>query len=554
MSNAAVTVHGHGRNWTLELKAQGMVIGRSPDCDIVLDSHRVSRRHARIFQDPFKRWIVEDVGSRNGVWLADRRVEAAAVLHGDQIGIGPFRMTFRDDTPRQIEPDPQTTTATTITLEDSSGDVLAVSESPGALDAGQLRRLNEITERLSELTTPAQLYPEVCRLLAASGGGVAAAVRLPAPSQTGPDWRILACSAGCDPAGEDAPPPTNLHLSRRVLESARSGSPAVMASSAQSPGAALSLTIVDVGRPRAVLCAPMTQMGEVLDVLYLDVVFDQTGPPALDFVRAVARQTSLARRSLLLAEARAERRILDHQLALARDIQAKLVPSRPEAPPGLDVAVCYRPAMWVGGDYCDTWLLPDGRLAFAVGDVCGKGLAAAMVMANLQAALRATAAFRPAPTEVLDQVSSLVCPNLPDEMFITLFLAVFDPRRGSLDYVNAGHILPLLLDPHGPAELAGGRNRPLGVHEGRFQGDRVTIAPGAGLLIVTDGVTEAPSPGGELFGAARAAEAARTPGAESAEAIVQRLLDALADHRGHLPQHDDLTVLAMLYRGTAIAD
>jgi serine phosphatase RsbU (regulator of sigma subunit) len=298
-----------------------------------------------------------------------------------------------------------------------------------------------------------------------------------------------------------------------------------------------------------VVCAPIATGKAGLDCLYLDLPADARGESLLEFVQAVVRQVGLVRKGLLWAEVNAERRTLDCQLALARQIQSRLVQTQAPEVPGIDVAVCYQPAMWVGGDYCDLWSLPDGRLAFAVADVAGKGLSAAMVMSNLHAALHTAMSYCPRPAEAVTQVNQHLCGHLPGTMFVTLFLGVLEPRSGQLTYVDAGHGLALLLRRNGQACVLDQMDNPvLGAFDSAFEARHQELPPGTGLLIVTDGITESLSPASEQFGMARLQAAAAVAPLVSAEQLVQAVLQAASNFRQDGPAYDDLTVLTLLNR------
>ena len=120
MATAKLTIAGQGGSTEVALDANGAIIGRSPSCDAVLDSGRVSRRHARIFQDPFGRWIVEDLGSRNGVTIGGQRIGARAVLPGEKIVVGPFTLSLSQEVDQDIAPDPSVPTGTTLIEEDAT--------------------------------------------------------------------------------------------------------------------------------------------------------------------------------------------------------------------------------------------------------------------------------------------------------------------------------------------------------------------------------------------------------------------------------------------------
>jgi len=551
---AILTIDNEGQIRQVELSPEGALLGRSATCEIVLASARASRRHARVFRDPFDRWLIQDLDSRNGVWIREERIEGISVVHpGQSFRVGSCKLTIEPDVSMEIEATPSVHTATSLIVEPTTDEVLTTPEARGRPVATvHLKELNAIVDRIGELGSPRELYPEVCDLLARGSETVAVVIRLPGPPQPlPPSPTVLACSFGGSrrSAGEAA----NLHLSRRVLESVRTGNGAVMASNAGAEQANLGLTIVDDQRPRAVLCAPVTEPGEVIDLLYLDVPGARSGGEYLDFLQAVAKQVSSARKGLLLAKARSERALLDQQLALAREIQQGLTPTGLQDVAGADVAVHYQPAMWVGGDYCDVWPLPDGRIALAVGDVSGKGLAAAMVMTSLQAALRATMSFCTDPAQVMERINDQLERSLPDSMFVTFFLGLFDPAKGELSYVNAGHVQPVTIHPSGQAEIWDiPANRPLGIIAGAFEPRCQTLSPGTGMVIVTDGITEATSPEGELLGVERLCDLLQGLTGGPAEGLTSHVVEGAEEFRQTMPQQDDITVLS-LYRPSADA-
>ncbi|MCX5655275.1 MAG: PP2C family protein-serine/threonine phosphatase [Planctomycetota bacterium] len=325
-----------------------------------------------------------------------------------------------------------------------------------------------------------------------------------------------------------------------------------MASNVRLSDGQLGLTGVDGQRSRAVFCAPIGAGEDWADLLYLEVSAEQAGADALAFIRVAARQVGLVGQSILRTEDVAERRALDHQLAMAREIQSNLVPRSLDIAPGLDLALAYEPALWVGGDYCDIWLLADGRVAFAVGDVSGKGFPAALVMANLQAALRAAVNSRPDPAEAVSQVGRHMAAHLPDGMFVTMFMGLLDPPTGRLTYLNAGHILPLLVRGSGEvSELGQPNNLPLGLSSAAFLHDDAVLEIGTALVAVTDGVTEAASPDGDRFGLDRLMSLLKGTPFTSSQDLVGAITRGVREFCGDQPQHDDITVLGLLRREPA---
>jgi len=551
MSKAKLVISGPAVTKEVLLDPKGATLGREERCDIVLDHNNISRLHARIYRDPFGRWIVEDLGSQNGVFVEEQRIKAHALLPNQKIDIRPFTLSLLQEFEPQTVPD--SSVQKTASVIDRGLEEEVVQYEAGRdviLSARLIRHLNEITSHLSQLQNPSELYPEACYYLAKMLDTLVAFVRLPPSSGPLPDTpQILACHFGKSARKNVSPRASNIHLSKRVLEAVRSTRAPVMARSGPSRGRQLELTIVDETTPHVVFAAPINEFDGTVEALYLDVLEDKSPKEMFDFVEALARQINFAQKSLTLSEARAERRILDQQLALARDIQAKLTPRGLESVLGVDIAVCYEPAMWVGGDYCDVWSLENGQIAFAVGDVSGKGLPAAMVMSNLQAALRTTMTFCLDLSIVAEHVNRHLCQSLHDEMFVTLFLGLFDPSRNELTYVNAGHIPPLVKRPSEPArQLDNPANPPLGIFERPFEKVLQTVHPDTCLLVVTDGITEARSHDGQLFEMDRLAKLVTDSEIRSAKGLVESVTKSVANFRQTLAQQDDITVFALANR------
>lgn len=561
---ARLTITGKGTKREIEIAPRGVLIGRSGSCDVSLDSKRVSRRHARLYQDPFERWLVEDLDSRNGVWLGRERVQhVSAVAPGQRIHIGPFELAVEQDVTESFD-EPLEATASTLIVDGPSSETLTPQDTTaGDLAAAHLRQLNEIADRVAEIADLGELYGEVCDGLAeefreggesahpASGAdrSMALVLRLPVASEPLPDApRVLAFSLGG--ARRDAQEARNLHLSRRVLEFVRGQQRAVLASNTGAGQGRMDLTVVDEGKPRSVCCAPIGRTDGDVDLVYVDLPSDRGTAAYRDFLQAVARHVGSQRRQLAMAKARADRQALDRQLEMARTIQQRLTPSDFSVAGGVDVALHSEPAMWVGGDYCDVWQLPQGLIALAVGDVSGKGLPAAMVMTHLQAALRATMSFCHDPAEIMRHVNEQLSASLPENMFVTFFLGLYDPAAGTLCYVNAGHVPAVQIHPSGATELwTEPRNVPLGIIEETYQPATRALPPGSAVVVVTDGVTEAPDPDGNLLSVPGLERAVAGSTWTSARDLVRRVVDHTETYRQTMPQQDDVTVLALVRPG-----
>src|ERR1039458_883483 len=252
------------------------------------------------------------------------------------------------------------------------------------------------------------------------------------------------------------------------------------------------------------------------------------------------------------AEIRA-RGLLEQELAVAQLIQQNFLPKELPQLPGWQVAAYYRPARAVGGDFYDFIELADGRLGLVIGDVTDKGVPAAMVMAATRSVLRASAQRLLEPGPVLARVNDSLCPDIPENMFVTCFYGVLDPASGHLRYANAGHNLPLV-NAFGKASELRATGMPLGLMPGMAYEEReATLTPGACVLLYSDGLVEAHDPRREMFGNARVTEL--LDGHADSQAVIDDLLLALDRFTGgELEQEDDITLVVLRHGGAGTTE
>uniref|UniRef100_UPI000A56B517 PP2C family protein-serine/threonine phosphatase n=1 Tax=Rhodothermus marinus TaxID=29549 RepID=UPI000A56B517 len=202
------------------------------------------------------------------------------------------------------------------------------------------------------------------------------------------------------------------------------------------------------------LVLPIRQQGVTQAVLGLGRRINGApyGPGELEFLYALGTLAASAIRNTFLIEAQIERQHLERELQQARQIQQRLLPRRLPEVPGVELAACALPSQEVGGDYYDVLREPDGSLRLAIADVAGKGMAAALLMANLQACLHVLVPLESTLERSTSQINRVVCENTEADRFITFFQARYTPSTRQLAYVNAGHNPPMLLRASGRAE------------------------------------------------------------------------------------------------------
>jgi sigma-B regulation protein RsbU (phosphoserine phosphatase) len=235
------------------------------------------------------------------------------------------------------------------------------------------------------------------------------------------------------------------------------------------------------------------------------------------------------------------------EMDLAREVQNRTFPTTRPHIAGLDYYSDWRPARGLSGDYLDYFELPEGNLGLAIGDVAGKGLAAALLISSLHSLARALRYYQHASladlTAAIDELFYEVC---PDSTYATMFVARYDPARRFLHYVNAGHeppvvlrktvsgYRPVALEPTGPV---------IGMlRKSRFQENVVSLAPGDLLVAYTDGLCEANNCRGEDWGFRRLIATIQACSYRKARDIVERVLETAECFAGGCPQHDDMTL------------
>jgi sigma-B regulation protein RsbU (phosphoserine phosphatase) len=561
MTEAVLAIRGNGETQEVRLHPEGTMVGRSPQCDVVIDSQDVSRQHARIFKDPFGRWIVEDLNSSNGTFINGKRIEVAPILPAETVVIGAASLYISEPVDQQVQAD-TLAEHPNIVVEDFGMEVFQAQGKPAGVSARPCPKLlDEITMRLSKVKCLPALYPELCVCLARGPSTAAAILRVPGKNRPIPKTpEVLAWHFGVRPddtvmRGAQGSCPTHLafRISRRLLESARSGDLPVMAKSVFSPDTQVTITLIEEHSPRATICAPLEHNDGLVDLLYVDMPIDgnaRISPEEMfALVCAVAQEVVSARKSLAPAHLRSERRALDHELRLAHELQTRLAPAQPADVAGVEVAVVYSPVSWVGGDYCDIWVLDESRLALALGHVSEKGLPAAMAISNLRTLLRTTMSFTRELSEVTRHVNSHLNSGMAEGLSAALFFGVLDWVTGDMNYVNIAHPEPIIAHPKLGV-------RPLGIAPDAVPGvgeltvpTSVETIPSDGVLVVfSQGVLNAQSPEGERFGVKRLIHSMKATECRSAQHVANSITDVLSRFRQNLAQQDDISVLVLIRR------
>ena len=245
-----------------------------------------------------------------------------------------------------------------------------------------------------------------------------------------------------------------------------------------------------------------------------------------------------------LMEERIERERLEREQQVASEIQHRFLPAAAPQVAGYELQGISFPCYEIGGDYYDFIERTDGKLVVALGDVSGKGTAAALLMSSLHAAVHAQADIHNSLVKTISAVNRYLVESIPPNRFVTLFYAELDPEKGSLSFLNAGHNPPLIVHAGGTMEQLAAGGLPLGIMPNAdFREGRTRLHPGDVLVIYSDGVTEAVNPKGEEFGPTRLYEVVARNIDSSAAGIRDRIEAALTKFCQGTPAADDITLV-----------
>jgi serine phosphatase RsbU (regulator of sigma subunit) len=295
---------------------------------------------------------------------------------------------------------------------------------------------------------------------------------------------------------------------------------------------------------------PLASQGELIGLLTLGphLKGGEYTHEELTMLNALAPQVAPALRVAQMVKAQRaqvrESERIEQELRTAQAIQHAFLPKDVPAFPGWQLAPYYRPAREVGGDFYDFLLFEDGRLGLVIGDVAGKGVPAAMVMATAHTMLRTAVQGKISPGQVLARVNDLLSAEIPPGMFVTCFFAMLDPRSGQMRYANAGQELPYRRHNGGVSELWA-TGMPLGMMPGtHYDEQEVTLSPGESILFYSDGLVEAHNTTHDMFDYSRLATLiGEHPGGPT---LIDFLLSELAIFTGsEWEQEDDLTMVTL---------
>ncbi|QDS94895.1 Phosphoserine phosphatase RsbU [Roseimaritima multifibrata] len=531
------------------------VIGRHPECDVLLTVGAVSRHHAKVYKEA-DQYFLEDLQSRNGTFVNGKLITSKESLsEGDRIRVCEVELVFHFDSPAPFVPSAEMTfdgTQFGILMvddpapsnDDSSSSRIDIRRSGdthrlvASADA-KLAALLKITRNLAQALSLDDVLPKVLSTL------------FEIFSQADRGFVVLR-----EPDGSLAPrwvktrgpqQDQTIRISRTIINEAMSaGEPILSLDAANDDRFDAAASIADF-RIRSMICAPLIDSdGVAFGALQIDSSQGQGrfSENDIDLLAAVAAQAGIVIRNAQLHEQALLQREVEQDLKLSTEVQQAFLPQKSPTIAGYQLRSFYKAAHHIGGDYFDYIRLPGDRVGVVVADVTGHGVAAAMFMAKLSAETRFCLAGEPDVAKAIENLNDRMS-ALQVERFVTFLLMVIDPVQDSVSIVNAGHMPPIVRRAKDGQISEPGSDEaglPIAIDAG-FEYIDVPLQMEVGdlALMYTDGINEAMNSKDEQFGM----DAVREIVAEGAgaDATLQRLVSAVAAHVGNGPQDDDICVV-----------
>jgi sigma-B regulation protein RsbU (phosphoserine phosphatase) len=545
---ALVVIDPNGRRVRVRLFPFPFRMGRGSDNHLVLRDSRISRNHAQIAQEN-GHYILEDLGSRHGVWVNGQRIDKPRPLNGSE------RIEFGVPDGYQVHFTGSGEELNRMVPKPAAGE----TGRSGSANLEKLRAVLEVARSLqSSFSTDDVLNTVVDAALAVTGAERGFLLLFNEDREL--QVRSARSSSGGDLAADDLRVPRR--LIQQALESRRdlfSMSFDPSAANDFSPGN----TITDL-ELRSVACVPLVHVNlstsndtQIVStaranagVLYMDsrvMTVDLAGGNRELLQTLAIEASTVLENARLLEEERAKQKI-EEELGVARRIQQSLLPRQLPEQGWFVVRGSSEASHQVGGDYYDVVAIGPDTWSIVVADVSGKGVSSALLASFLQGAFLSASCATDIP-EVLSRINVFLSDRAENGKYATIFYSKLN-AAGCLTWVNAGHCAPLLVRAAGQIERLEPTSMPVGlVPQTQFSLEYRNLTPGDRIVLYTDGVTEAQNGAGEFFGRKRLRETVQSAGDAESGVLHDRIRNAILDFTAGAPQSDDMTLLVVEYRG-----
>ena len=536
-----------------------ITLGRSARNDLCIPDPFASRVHAEVRREG-EEYYLQDLGSANGTLYNGSTVEGTVPLTaGGRIQIGETEIVFDDGTYHSsmgatMITDNSSTSLPEATIALASGDrttsglleaIEGARSKPDVSEVARVAREGDLLALISKvgitLLSSSTLEQTLEQIVSLVFEAVPADRCLLMMRDEHSEEMRVAVARLRDRVGAVG----EIRVSRNVMDEVVIRGRSVLTSDAQHDPRFASGTVVLQG-VRSVLAVPLGVSEKVFGIIYADspIAEGRFTEDHLKVLTTLASVAAIRVENARLVEARFQQERLERELQLAMEIQQRFQPTAPPVVSGYEFQGISFPCYEIGGDYYDFIQREDGRLVIALGDVSGKGTAAALLMSSLHASIHAQTGSHDTLVETISAVNRYLADNIPSNRFVTLFYAELDPDSGALSFLNAGHNPPLIVHSAGTVEQLASGGLPLGIKaDADYREGRTTLQPGDVLVIYSDGVTEAASPSGEEFGPTRLYEVVSRNVDSSAAGIRDRIESALTKFSQGTQAADDITLV-----------
>ncbi|PQO34423.1 FHA domain-containing protein [Bremerella cremea] len=558
MSSYLVALNGPDAGKKIFLVGQEFVIGRHPECDIIVEVGAVSRYHAKITRVDGK-FKIEDLGSRNGTFVNDVQLTGPHILqHGDSIRVCDVSFEYKIE---GHKPSPMETVGIKSEGQGAFGAVMVdddgatstimskfeVSSQSGSIHLTaspevKLNALLQITRELTGTLSMEEVLPKVLDglfhiFLQADRGFI---IMMDASGNMVPRWT----KARREDDEEE------IRISRTIVKHVMKTREAILSADAAADSRfEMSQSITDF-KIRSIMCAPLVNADdEVIGVIQIDTLDQRKRfqKEDLEVLVSVGMQAAAAIERAQLHDAAIRQISFQRDLHAANQVQIGFLPSADPLVEGYRFAHYYLAANSVGGDYYDYISLPDGTTAILVGDVVGHGIAASLMMAKLSAEARYCLASDADPQKAAYHLNNDFAAATPDDKFVTLAIAILNPASNEITLINAGHNPPILRKADGTCSMIFEEEigLPLGIMEDmEYDVARITLKPGEMLFIYTDGINEAMNAQGDQFGMERMMKCV-SDNQETVDVISEAIIQECRAFMAGSPQYDDMCMVGL---------
>ena len=525
-----------------------LTMGRAPDNDLIVEDRSISRNHARLNWKEGQLYL-EDLGSRNGTLVNGMRISGTQrVAPGDKVVLGSVPLTLHGEGAGQVQVEaavPASMVSVMRRVDQLRPSGYRVEEANSAtlrwkdlLATVHEVSLDLIGDKPLEVMLD-HLLEHLFRVLKPDRGAV-----------------LLRREGRLEMASERTVRGKGnlIRLSSTMVEAAVERREAMLVNNPLlDPKLGQAQSLVQSGAV-TIMTVPLEHEDEVVGLIYLDAGF-QRNPFTEDDLTVVATMGHLAAakiRQMRMALDVAKKRDLDRELAVARQIQERLLPVVMPALPGYEIHGVNLSCKQISGDLFGFWPRPDGQLWVVIADVAGKGVGPGLLMATFQAYMHAWSEGDMDSAQLASRISASLAQRTTPNRFITAFLMLLNPATGALEATNAGHNPVLLLRDDGRSALLEAKGFPLSMFPGTPYGrEEGVLAPGDLLVLCTDGILEATDAQDEEFGWERLEAVVRAHRKEPLEALATRVWEALDGHTGGSPLSDDRTLVLVRRSPTA---